>query len=135
MSKLYKKINSNIKQLVLYGVIGALSAGVDFAIFNVLTIYAGLYYLTANCLSVMIGIFTSFTLNRTVNFKVTDKVAVRFGLFFVIGMFGLALSNAILWVGIDTYHFSETLTKLVSIFVVAFIQFLFNKFITFKQTK
>ena len=83
----------------------------------------------------MIGIFTSFTLNRTVNFKVTDKVAVRFGLFFVIGMFGLALSNAILWVGIDTYHFSETLTKLVSIFVVAFIQFLFNKFITFKQTK
>lgn len=135
MSKLCKTINSNIKQLVLYGIIGALSAGVDFAVFNILIAYVGLYYLTANCLSVLIGILTSFTLNRTINFKVTDKIAIRFGLFFTIGMVGLALSNGILWIGIDAYHFSETLTKLVSIFVVAFIQFIFNKFITFKQTK
>lgn len=130
-----EKIKRNIKQLILYGVIGCMSASVDFAFYNVLAIYVGLHYIIANSLSVLTGILTSFSLNRTFNFKVTDKIVVRFSLFFTCGMFGLLLSNAILWLGVDNYHFSEIGTKAVSIFVVAFLQFIFNKFITFKRTK
>lgn len=130
-----EKIKRNIKQLILYGIIGCMSASVDFAFYNVLAIYVGLHYIIANSLSVLTGILTSFSLNRTFNFKVTDKIVVRFSLFFTCGMFGLLLSNAILWLGVDNYHFSEIGTKAVSIFVVAFLQFIFNKFITFKRTK
>lgn len=130
-----EKIKRNIKQLILYGIIGCMSASVDFAFYNVLAIYVGLHYIIANSLSVLTGILTSFSLNRTFNFKVTDKFVVRFSLFFTCGMFGLLLSNAILWLGVDNYHFSEIGTKAVSIFVVAFLQFIFNKFITFKRTK
>lgn len=120
---------------MLYGIIGGIAASIDFILFNILTIYVGLHYINANCLSVLFGILTSFSLNRNFNFKVTDKIAARFGLFFTCGILGLLLSNAILWLGVEQYHFSETITKIASIFIVAFIQFLFNKFITFKQVK
>ena len=129
------EIRKNIKQLILYGIIGCLSASVDFTFYNVLTICIGLHYNIANSLSVLTGILTSFSLNRAFNFKVTDKVVARFSLFLTSGMLGLLLSNAILWLGVDNWHFSEIGTKVVSIFVVALLQFIFNKFITFKQTK
>lgn len=126
------KIKNSIRQLIFYGIIGGLSAGIDFAIFNVLIVCAGLYHITANSLSVLVGIMVSFCLNRTFNFKVTDKVAVRFSLFFSCGMLGLLLSNCLMWLGVDKFHFSETSTKVFTIFAVAFIQFTYNKFITFK---
>lgn len=128
-----EKTKKDLKQLVLYGIIGGLAASLDFIFFYILTLYIGIYYITANCLSVLLGIITSFSLNRTLNFKVTDKTAVRFSLFFTCGILGLLLSNAILWLGIEQYHLSETITKTASIFIVAFMQFIFNKFITFKQ--
>lgn len=134
MSTPKAKIKRNIKQLTLYGIIGAIAASIDFAFFNILTIYTGLHYIVANCISVLAGIFTSFSLNRTFNFKVTDKTAIRFGIFFTIGILGLALSNVILWLGVEQYKYDETITKIASIFIVAFIQFILNKFITFKRT-
>lgn len=135
MSTSKETFKRNINQLILYGIIGCLAAGVDYLFYSILTICVGLYYIVANSISVLIGILTSFSLNRTFNFKVTDKKAFRFSLFLAIGIFGLLLSNLILWFGVNSLHFHEKTTKIVSIFLVAFIQFVFNKFITFRQTK
>lgn len=110
-----------------------MAAGIDYLFYSILTICFGLYYIIANSFSVLIGIITSFSLNRTLNFKVTDKRAVRFCYFITIGIFGLILSNIILWVGVDNLKLHEKATKVVSIFFVAFIQFLFNKFVTFRK--
>lgn len=129
------KIIKNISQLVLYGIIGAVSASIDFLVFNILVMVVGIYYIAANCLSVLVGIVTSFTLNRTLNFKVTDKVVARFSLFFSAGLLGLFLSNIIMWIGVERFCLSENITKIISIFVVALIQFVFNKSITFKESR
>lgn len=126
-------LKRNINQLILYGIIGCMAAGIDYLFYSILTICFGLYYIIANSFSVLIGIITSFSLNRTLNFKVTDKRAVRFCYFITIGIFGLILSNIILWVGVDNLKLHEKATKVVSIFFVAFIQFLFNKFVTFRK--
>lgn len=129
------KIIKNISQLALYGIIGAVSASIDFLVFNILVMVVGIYYIAANCLSVLVGIVTSFTLNRTLNFKVTDKVVARFSLFFSAGLLGLFLSNIIMWIGVERFCLSENITKIISIFVVALIQFVFNKSITFKESR
>lgn len=129
------KIIKNVSQLVLYGIIGAVSASIDFLVFNILVMVVGIYYIAANCLSVLVGIVTSFTLNRTLNFKVTDKVVARFSLFFSAGLLGLFLSNIIMWIGVERFCLSENITKIISIFVVALIQFVFNKSITFKESR
>ncbi|MGN0037171.1 MAG: GtrA family protein [Bacteroidaceae bacterium] len=130
-----RSIFGRFRNLILYGVIGSLTSMLDFAVFTVLTSCLGVYYLLANCLSVLVGISTSFVLNRSYNFKVKDKTKRRFLIFLSVGLSGLCMSNLILWIGIDKLQANEQLTKLASIVLVVFFQFLLNKYITFKVTR
>ena len=123
------------RTLILYGIIGSFSSFLDFIIYTLLTGYVGLFYITANCISVLMGITTSFTLNRKYNFKVKDKTGKRFLIFLTVGLCGLLMSNLILYVCIAHLQYNTTLSKVLSIILVVFMQFLINKYITFKQTR
>jgi putative flippase GtrA len=130
-----KLLYTKFRTLILYGMIGCFSSFIDFIIFTTLVKYATIYYMYANCISVLVGISLSFFLNRLYNFKVKDKVVRRFLIFLSVGLCGLLFSNLILWIGIDKMHGDETITKLASIAMVVFFQFLLNKFVTFKKYK
>lgn len=128
-----KILYSKFRNLILYGIIGSFTSFLDFCVFTVLSQFIGVYYLLANCISVLVGISTSFVLNRTYNFKVKDKTKQRFITFLTVGLCGLFLSNLILWFGIDKLHLDEIIVKLASIVFVVGFQFLLNKFVTFKN--
>ena len=121
------------RQLILYGIIGSFSAFLDFLLYTAL-ISIGLFYIQANGISVLVGIGTSFLLNRHLNFKVKDEVLRRFAIFLVIGLAGLMLSNLILYGCIEWIGLDKLLSKLLSIVLVALFQFILNKYITFKPT-
>ena len=123
-----------MKNLILYGIIGSFTSCLDFVVFMLLSKWVGLYYLIANAISVLVGITTSFCLNRTYNFKVKDRTKQRFAIFLSVGLCGLCMSNLILWIGIDKLHGDKLLVKLTSILLVVFFQFLLNKFVTFKKS-
>lgn len=126
------KILQKFRSLILYGLIGTFSSTIDFFIYTML-IQVGFHYVFSNCISVLCGISTSFTLNRNYNFKVRDKTKQRFALFLTIGLCGMLLSNVILWICIEIFHFHTILSKLMSIALVVFFQFLLNKHFTFKS--
>ena len=92
-------------------------------------------YIMSNCVSVLGGITLSFLLNRNFNFKVKDKTRQRFIMFLTVGLCGLMLSNMILWVCVELLHVEKLLSKTLSIVMVVFLQFLLNKYLTFKPTK
>lgn len=121
------------RNLILYGTIGSFTSILDFCVFTVLSKYIGVFYLLANCISVFVGITTSFILNRKYNFKVKDKTKQRFLTFLTVGLCGLCLSNLILWLGIDIFHIDGIMVKFGSIIFVVGFQFLLNKFVTFKK--
>ena len=129
LSRLYQRF----RNLILYGIIGSFTSALDFAVFTLLSKYIGIHYIVANCISVLIGISTSFALNRSINFKVKDKTGKRFLIFLTVGLCGLLLSNVILYVGIDMLSGDELIVKLASIVLVVGFQFILNKFITFKE--
>ena len=129
LSRLYQRF----RNLILYGIIGSFTSALDFAVFTLLSKYIGIHYIVANCISVLIGISTSFALNRSINFKVKDKTGKRFLIFLTVGVCGLLLSNLILYVGIDMLSGDELIVKLASIVLVVGFQFILNKFITFKE--
>lgn len=128
-----KLLYSKFRDLILYGIIGCFTSFLDFCVFTILSQHIGIYYLVANCISVLVGITTSFTLNRAYNFKVKDKTKRRFVIFLTVGLCGLGISNFILWIGVDKLKFDETVTKLASIVLVVGFQFFLNKFVTFKK--
>ena len=128
-----KTLYLKFRNLFLYGIIGCFSSSLDFLIYTVL-VHIGLYYLIANCISVLAGITTSFTLNRQYNFKVKDSTMRRFSIFLTVGICGMLLSNIILYVCVDIFYVDKLLSKLLSIILVVFLQFIINKYITFKPS-
>lgn len=128
--ELYKKF----RHLILYGIIGSLSSSIDFLIFTILVQIIHFPYIAANCISVLGGITTSFLLNRNYNFKVKDKMKLRFTVFLTVGLVGLLLSNIILYTCIEIFALESIFSKLLSIVLVVFFQFLLNKYVTFKPS-
>ena len=123
------------RHLILYGIIGGFCAALDFVIYTVLCHYDILPYLWANVISVHIGIFTSFVLNRQINFKIKDKTPQRFLSFYLVGLTGLGISSLMLYLMVDVAHWNEIICKLITIVFVALVQFFLNKYITFKPSE
>lgn len=86
-------------------------------------------------MSTICGIVTSFILNRNYNFKVKDKIKRRFSIFLAVGLCGLFLSNVILYVFIDVLGIDKFISKITSIILVVFFQFMINKYFTFSSPK
>jgi len=120
-----------IRQILLYGVIGATSALFDFLLFALMYKAMGMNEFIANVISVHTGIALSFTLNSRYNFKKTDRPLLRAMPFYLTGLFGLALSQCLLWLG-GVLLLPVLLTKLLSILFVGAVQFIINKFVTFR---
>ena len=134
VSSIIRKLYSKSRNLILYGIIGCCSSGLDFLLYTLFVSGFGWHYIFSNSLSVIAGITTSFTLNRNYNFKVKDKTKQRFSIFLAVGLCGMLFSNLILWCCIDKMEMNKIVSKLLSIVLVVFFQFLFNKYITFKPT-
>lgn len=129
----FVSLYNNYRELILYGIIGAVSAGLDFCIYTLL-LYCNSEFLIANTIGVVCGIFTSFTLNRIYNFKVKDKTKRRFIVFFTIGSFGLLISSCLMFCLVEWFGCNELYSKILTIFIVSLIQYLLNKTITFRKT-
>ena len=129
------KIYSKFRNLILYGIIGSCSSGLDFLLYSLFVEVFGLHYILSNCISVLAGISTSFVLNRTYNFKVKDKTKTRFAIFLTVGLCGMLVSNFILYLCIDVMNWNKIVSKLLSIVLVVVFQFVLNKYITFRPMK
>ena len=128
-----RTLYSRFRNLILYGLIGGFCAGLDFGIYTLLCHFDILPYLWANVISIHCGIICSFFLNRGVNFKVKDKAWIRFLSFYMVGLVGLGISELMLYLMVDLAAWNEIASKLISVVVVALVQYLLNKFITFKS--
>ncbi len=135
MKRLFAQLFHKFRHLILYGMIGGISSGLDFSLYTIFVELTTLNYLVANCISVVIGITVSFLLNRKYNFKVEDKTMWRFFIFLSIGLGGLLFSNLLLYGCIEYMQLNKLVSKLLSIVPVVLLQFILNKFITFKTDK
>jgi putative flippase GtrA len=134
MQQLFFKLYSKYRTIILYAIIGAACAGLDFCIYAALC-WAGIKYLIANAVSVHCGIGSSFMLNRAYNFKVKDRAAVRLLSFYIVGLMGLAASSLLLYLLIDAADMHGIAAKIAALAAAAAMQFLLNTFVTFKKTK
>ena len=120
------------KQLVSYGIIGCISSGTDAILFAYLVYVLMAPELAVNIFTVCVGITISFFLNRKFTFKMKDHTAKRYIRFFTVGMFGLLLSELIIWAG-SMLNVETIVIKLVSIVIVAVFQFVLNKTVSFRS--
>jgi len=134
MKTIYSLLQRN-KQLITYGIIGCSCVGLDFLVYSFLIKTIKMPYLYANVISVHCGIFASFFLNRHFTFKVKNKVLLRFIFFYIVGFIGFVISSGLLFFLVEKIELNELVSKAFSVIVVALIQFILNKYISFRNEK
>lgn len=128
-----KQFFEKYRNLILYGLIGGSCALLDFIVYSGLC--SIIPFLVANVISTHCGIFCSFFLNRKYNFKVEDNTLRRFFSFYTVGLLGLAVSEGLLFLMVNYFGIEKIVSKLITVVAVALLQFVLNKFITFKTKK
>lgn len=122
-----------VRQALSYAVIGLCSASLDTLVFWALTTLAGVTPHIANVAGISIGMTVSFTLNRVFTFSVLDRTVTRFATFVAVGITGMGISAVIMELGIRL-ELPLMTVKLLSVVVVALVQFLANRSITFRAS-
>ena len=123
------------RNLLLYCMIGCVGAGLDFCIFSALTACVGVHHQIANIISISAGIVTNFFLNYFFNFKNRGKLLLRLFSFYLVGLSGLGLSAALLWLFIDRMGIPAIASKIGTIFFVTVMQYTLNKTISFRKAR
>lgn len=125
------------KDIILYGVFGLIGFGIDYLTLNLLfiKIFSGVTFmkpvaLATVCSGILGFLFTFFT-NTYLNFKKTDKFAKRFLLYAAAVIVGLAVRTFAAQL-LAPFMPAWLLTGLLLV-IVTILQFIFNKFVTYKD--
>lgn len=115
------------RTFVLYQLIGVSGVLLDLVLFLVLYNVVGMHEQIATVISTSAGITNNFLLNSFLNFRKRDGLLHRFVRFYAVGLLGIGLVALLLvvfhsWLGIDA-----NIVKVVSMPIVAVLQFSLNK--------
>lgn len=132
-SSFYTRLSRlGITKFVKYSIVGVLGLVVDMGVFYLMNKKLGINYVVSNITSSTLAVVHNFILNSHFTFKVTDNKIKRFISFYLIALIGMAISTGLLALFIDGLKMETMTAKFISVFIVAFIQFFFNKKITFR---
>jgi len=118
-------------QFLLYAVIGVGALLIDVGTFAALVVSLDWHPLLANTVSTVLAAVASFLANSFGNFKVTDRLFVRFISFGLVAGLGYLVSTLIVGVGVGIFSFDPLIAKALSLPFVLVLQFVLNKTITF----
>jgi putative flippase GtrA len=127
------RAQGSLVQLFRYGLVSALSLGVDFGGLWLLTDVAGLHYLVSAIASYGAGMLVNYGLSVLWVFP-TRKLknrAAELGAFVAIGLAGMGINEALLWLLTDVLRLHYLVSRAVSA-VVGFVwKFVARKVVLF----
>ena len=142
MSKIYPNLTVakiiqrfSTKQVLRFGVVGAVTATIDYIILYILVEYFVVNYLFATAIGFFVGSTLNYALSLFYVFeggRFNTKFS-EFSVFIIFTALGLALNHFIMWLGVDVIESNYLLIKIVSLVLVTLFNFLTKKFIVFKN--
>lgn len=121
-------------QLVKYVLIGVLGLVVDFGIYTILTHFK-MNVEIANIISSTCGIINNFLWNSYTNFKVHDRMILRFISYFIVGQITTVFTTFSLFIFVTKLGYPHLMVKVIATFMATLIQFVINKVVTFRKVK
>ena len=124
-------------QFVRYFFVGGFAFVVDFGLLYILTEYAGLHYLLSATLSFISGLLVNYIISCIWVFS-TSKFKnrlVEFLFFAAIGVVGLLLNDALIWLFTDCIGTHYMFSKIVAAAIVYLWNFFARKYLVFKYAR
>jgi putative flippase GtrA len=126
-----RRLLARYRQFLVYAMIGGGAVVLDVGIFWLLAGPLDVPALAANAISVGVAVVYSFLANSFFNFKVWNRLFLRFLSFSVVSFLGFLASSLMLVVMSGVLGMDEVLVKLLSLPVVLLLQFALNTRVTF----
>lgn len=130
----YGSTDKLLVQFVRYFFVGGFAFVVDFGLLYILTEYAGLHYLLSATLSFIAGLLVNYIISCIWVFsdsKFKNRL-VEFLIFAAIGIVGLALNDALIWLFTDCIGTHYMFSKIVAAALVYLWNFFARKYIVFR---
>ncbi|WP_297815321.1 GtrA family protein [uncultured Lactobacillus sp.] len=127
-------LSQDFRQLVGYILIGLLGLVVDFGVFTIL-VKLNVNVELANFVSSSCGLINNFFWNSFANFKVHDKLLLRFISYYLVGQITTLFTTGCLFIFVDKLGYDKIIVKVISTFIATLIQFVINKVLTFRKDK
>lgn len=122
-------------QVFRYGVVGVWAFLVDFSILYVLTEFGKIHYLVSAAMAFSIALFVSYRLSVTWVFgqrSVSNRLQ-EFAIFTLIGIIGLFLTEALMYIFTGLLHFHYLESKLVATVAIFIFNFATRKILLFSD--
>lgn len=130
---LYKKFQT----IIDYGFFGVLTTMVNFGVFYLFETVFAMSYIRANALAIFVSIIFAYFTNKKYVFK-TDtetfsEVMLEFINFISFRLLSGVFDMFSMYLLIDGLHFNTNISKILTQFIVLISNYLFSKFIVFKE--
>lgn len=130
----YGSTDKLLVQFVRYFFVGGFAFVVDFGLLYILTEYAGLHYLLSATLSFIAGLLVNYIISCLWVFngsKFKNRL-VEFLFFAAIGVVGLVLNDALIWLFTDCIGTHYMFSKIVAAAMVYLWNFFARKYLVFR---
>jgi len=125
--------NNTFIQLFRYTFVGGFAFIFDFGSLYILTEYLNIYYLVSAAVAFLLGLSINYFLSVIWVFgkRSVKSKYVEFVIFALIGIFGLALNELIIWFFTEVVNIHYLYSKLISTALVYLWNFFIRKFTLF----
>ncbi len=130
---------TGVYQFVKFGLVGISNTLIAYATYS-LCVYIGFHYLIANALGFFISVLNAYYWSDRFVFKKGEgesrnAVWALVKTYIAYGSTGLLLASILLYLYVDRLHFSEYIAQLFVLVVTIPLNFIINKFWSFKTKK
>ncbi len=124
------------KEFIKFCLVGLTNLAIDMSGYWIFTRIFHIYYILAAVFSFFIAVSWSFFINRRWTFRHGGKnVREQYIKFIVANIISMALNISSLFIFVKYFGFHDLAAKLLSTFIVAFVNFTLNKIWTFRKVE
>jgi putative flippase GtrA len=136
-TKIKKKTDNVLVQIIRYFISGGIAAVVDFGLLYLLTEFFGLYYLWSAVISFSVGLLITYLFSITwiFNQRRISNRWIELLIFSVIGVVGLLLTYLFMQYFTEVINLHYMLSKVLTTIIVFFWNFLTKRFVLFTKKK
>ncbi len=128
------RISKSLLQAFMYLFVGAGATIVEWLVFYLLDVKAGLHYIVATALAFAVSTLANWALGRVLVFKKGDAKGLFHELIAIYGIsiIGLLLNIGIMWICIELFDVSDMPAKIIATIIVFSANFAVRKFWIYK---
>ncbi|GIX41674.1 MAG: polysaccharide biosynthesis protein GtrA [Leptospiraceae bacterium] len=120
------------KQFVKFGIVGIINTIITLSIIFILSNYYDVHYIISNAIGYIAGFINSFIMNKFWTFKSKGNVFKESIWFIIVFLISYGIQLIVLYYLHGILNYNENLSQILSMIVYTVVNFLLNKFLTFR---